>query len=355
MTRKSVAVGNTPRSRAGVRTPLLRLFVLLAAIGLLHEAAPAQQRPSRQPDAPVGSIQGRVFDKESREPIPFADVILVGTGKGVISGTDGTFRFVQVPEGIYQLRVNRMGYSSELIDQVRVQAAYVIKVDVGLAPIEVREMEPIEVSGLRELVDVEVAKSSHYVTSEEIQGMAVSVVSDVVSKQAGVVEEDGGLYIRGGRAEDTVYRIDGVIIRDLITGQSSAGNISARAVKSVEIITGGFDAEYGQALAGVIDIETKEGSTEFHGYGEYQSDHLPLVGDVYRNTRLDNFEIQVEGEEPIQKYVLRPLGVDVPGKITVFADVTGSFDDTYLPILAEDGSRRTLRSGYTDRFLGMEI
>ncbi|MBM3320174.1 MAG: TonB-dependent receptor [Candidatus Eisenbacteria bacterium] len=335
--------------------PLLRaLPLLLLAMLIAFGGASAQQRPAK-PSGPVGSIQGRVYDKETRDPVPFADVILVGTGKGVISGTDGTFRFVQIPEGIYQLRVNRMGYSSELIDQVRVVGTYAIKVDAGLSPIEVREMEPIEVSGLREIVDVEVAKSSQYVTAEEIQGMAVSVVSDVIGKQAGVVQEDGGLFVRGGRAEDTVYRIDGVIIRDLITGQSSAGNISARAVKSVEIMTGGYEAEFGQALSGVIDIETKEGSTEFQGYVEYQSDHLPLFGDIYRDTRLDNFEVQVEGEEPIQKLVLRPLGAELPGKITYFADVAGSFDDTYLPVRAADGSRNTLRSDYVDRFLGMDI
>lgn len=347
--------------RPFVRSPAAALLVSLAlplALFVLAGRASAQARPVPRPPAPppsVGSIQGRVHDKSTTDPVPFADVILVGTGKGAITAADGTFRLPQVPEGIYQLRVSRMGYAPELVDQVRVQASYVLKLEVGMSPVDVREFDPIEVSGLRELVDVEVAKTSQYVTADEIQTMAVSVVNDVVSKQAGVVEEDGGLYVRGGRAEDTVYRIDGVIIRDLITGQSSAGNISARSVKSVEIITGGFDAEYGQALAGVIDIETKEGSREFHGYGEYQSDHLPLLGDIYRNSRLDNFEIQLEGEEPLQRYLLKPLGARVPGSLTFFADVSGDFDDTYLPIRAADGSDNTLRSNYVDRFLGLDV
>jgi hypothetical protein len=330
------------------------LAALVAGSAAGQTGAPPRPGP-RPAEGAVGSIQGRLHDKETTEPVAFADVILVGTGKGVVSGADGSFRFTQIPEGIYQIRVHRMGYAEEFVDQVRVQASYVMKLDIGLAPVQVRELETVEVTGLREIVDVEVAKTSQIVTAEEIQDMAVTVVSDVASKQAGVVEEDGGLYVRGGRAEDTVYRVDGVVIRDLITGQSTAGNISARAVKSVEIITGGFDAEYGEALAGVIDIETKEGSTELHGYGEYQSDHLPLVGDVYRNTRLDNFEVQVEGEEPLQKYALKPLGVKVPGKMTFFVDISGDFDDTYLPVRAADGSDNTLRSNYTDRFLGLDI
>lgn len=332
------------------RSARFPFFFLLLALAVGLGAFPALAE-----DPPVGSIQGRVYDKESGDPIPFADVILVGTGKGIISGQDGSFRFVQIAAGIYQVRVNRMGYGSELVDQVRVEAGYAMKMSVGLQPIEVREVETIEVSGTRDLVDVNVAQTSHYVTSAEIQDMAVTVIDEVVSKQAGVVQEDGGLYVRGGRSEDTVYRVDGVIVRDLITGQSTAGNISARSVKSVEIITGGFDAEYGQALAGVIDIETKEGSTDYHGYGEYQSDHLPLFGQIYRNYDLDNFEMQVEGEEPLQAFALRPLGIDVPGKLTFFLDFAGDFDDTYLPVRASDGSSNTLHSNYRDKFLGLNI
>ncbi|MFH1278838.1 MAG: carboxypeptidase regulatory-like domain-containing protein [Candidatus Eisenbacteria bacterium] len=328
--------------------PFLLPFVLLAA-------ALVPTSPLLAEDPEIGSLQGRITDKETGEAIAFADVILVGTGKGIISGQDGSYRFVMIPAGIYQLRVNRMGYGSELLDQVRIEAGYVMKRDIGLQPIAVREMEPIEVSADREMVDVEVSQTSHYITSAEIKDMAVTVIDDVVGKQAGVVEQDGGLYVRGGRAGDTVYRIDGVIIRDLITGGSSAGNISARSVKSVEIITGGFDAEYGQALAGVIDIETKEGSTELHGYGEYQSDHLPLFGQIYRSYDLDNFEFQIEGEEPFQAFALRPLGIDVPGKLTFFLDVSGDFDDTYLPVKAAGGGDNTLRSNYRDSFLGMDI
>ncbi len=328
-------------------------FLAFLLIGALLFPTPFDR--SGAADVPVGSIQGRVYDKETGESIGFADVILVGTGKGAITSQAGSFRFVQIPAGIYQIRVNRMGYGSEFLDQVRVEAGYANKVSVGMDPIEVREVEVIKVSGLRELVDVEVAQTSHYVTADEIQDMAVTVVDEVVTKQAGVVQDEGGLYIRGGRAEDTVYRIDGVIIRDLITGRSTAGNVSARSVKSVEILTGGYDAEYGQALTGVVDIETKEGSTEFHGYGEYQSDHIPLFGDVYRNTSLDNFEVQLEGEEPIQAFLLKPLGLKVPGRLTAFVDLSGNFDDTNLPIQAADGSNNTLHSSYDDRFLGMKI
>jgi len=343
-------VNPLPRRTVPPVSRRIRRSILLAGIAAITLLAPPVFAEEE-----VGSIQGRVHDKETGESIAFADIILVGTGKGVISQADGTFRFVQVPAGIYQIRVNRMGYGSELMDQVRVEAGYVQKVSIGLSPIEVRELETIEVSGDRELVDVEVAKTSHYVTSTEIQEMAVTVLDDVVSKQAGVVEGDAGLFVRGGRAEDTVYRIDGVVVRDLITGTSTAGNISARSVKNVEIITGGFDAEYGQALAGVIDIETKEGGTELHGYGEYQSDHLPLVGGVYRNFDLDKFEIQMEGAEPISSLLLKPIGLEIPGKLTFFFDIAGDFDDTYLPVKASDGSSNTLHSSYTDKFLGFDI
>ncbi len=319
----------------------------------------------------VGSIQGRVKDSDTGEPIAFTDVILVGTGKGTITKKDGTFILVQVPEGYYQVRLNRMGYLSKVLDQVKVEAGYSKKLNVSMDPIAVREVETIEVSGERALVDVQIAKTSHYVTAKEIEAMAVTVIDDVVGKQAGVIVEDDALYVRGGRAEDTVYRVDGVIIRDLITGRSSAGTISARTVQSVEIITGGFDAEFGQALAGVIDIKTKEGSLDYHGYGEYQTNVPFLAGWRSDGTfsrekldfNLDNFEFQIEGAEPLSNFGLKRLGMDVPGKLTFFLSLSGAFDDTYLPVQAADDPRgatpdqasSTLNSNYRDKFLGFEF
>lgn len=334
--------------KPSVRNTALLISLAFAAFTLFTpSSADAQAR--------IGSIQGRVVDQETAEAIAFADIILMGTGKGAISKVDGSYLLVQIPEGIYQVRVNRMGYKSELIDQVRVEAGFSKKLQIKMEPIAVREVEVIEVSGDRTLVDVEVATTSRFITSEEIEAMAVTVVNDVVSKQAGVVEQDDGLYVRGGRAEDTVFRIDGVVVRDLITGRSSAGNISARAVKSVEVITGGFDAEYGQALAGVIDIQTKDGASNFAGYGEYQTDHLPLVSKTYRNFDLDNFDVQLEGPEPISKYLLKPLGWKVPGKLSFFWTISGEFDDTYLDVRAADGGSSTLNSNYVDSFLGADI
>ncbi len=332
-------------------------FVAAAFLLILLSSLPAHAQQQR-----VGSITGRIIDKETEEPIAYADVILVGTGKGTISKPDGTFLFVQIPEGYYQVRFNRMGYSSKVIDKVRVEAGYSKRLAIKMDPIAVREVETIEVSGDRELVDVDIAQTSRYVTSEDIEDMAVTVISDVVGKQAGVVEDDGEIFVRGGRAEDTVYRIDGVVQRDLITGRSSAGNISARSVESMEVLTGGYAAEYGQALGGVINITTKQGSDVFRGAYEYKTDHMPLVKEAYRSYNLDDFEIQAEGPEPLNRFLLAPLGLKVPGKLSFFVDVAGEFNDTYLPVHSEQDSLgnfahggRTLRSNYIDNFLGFDI
>ena len=306
-------------------------------------------------DKPVGSLQGKITDKETEEEIAFADIILVGTGKGAISRADGSFIFVQIPEGYYQVRVNRMGYKSEVLEQVKIEAGYSQRLHIKMDPIAVREVETIEVSGDRELVDVEVAQTSRYVTAEDIEDMAVSVVSDVVGKQAGVIEEDGEIFVRGSRASDTVYRIDGVVQRDLITGGSSAGNLSARSVQTIEVLTGGFAAEYGQALGGVVNITTKQGSDIFQGAYEYKTDHFPGATGGARYSNMDDFEIQAEGPEPFSKYVLAPLGVEVPGKLSYFLDVSGEFSDTYLDVKAADGSSNTLNSNYVDNFLGFDV
>ena len=69
---------------------------------------------------------------------------------------------------------------------------------------------------------------------------------------------------RGGRTDETVFMINGVANRDLVTGQSTAGQLNARSVAEVNVATGAYDVRYGNALSGVVEIKLKEGGDRFH-------------------------------------------------------------------------------------------
>jgi len=131
-------------------------------------------------------------------------------------------------------------------------------------------------------------------------------------------------------------------------------------VQSIEVLTGGFAAEFGQALGGVVNITTKQGSDVFRGAYEYKTDHVPGATGGAQYSNMEDFEIQAEGPEPFSKYVLAPLGIKIPGKLNFFFDLSGEFSDTHLDVRAavdEDGNSRsnTLNSNYVDNFLGMDI
>src|SRR5262249_31082695 len=147
--------------------------------------------------------------------------------------------------------------------------------------------------------------------------------------------------IRGGRSDETIFVVDGVTNRNLISGQSTAGNINARSVAEVNVITGGFDAKYGQALSGVVDVKLKEGSDKYHGGFSSQ-------GGAYGTYYL---AAQTSGPDWFTGS-LRKLGLHVPGNATFLIDVSSDFSDTYLPGIHDMSYPAHLRSGYQDSFLG---
>ena len=87
----------------------------------------------------------------------------------------------------------------------------------------------------------------------------------MLQQQAGINTEDDQIHVRGGRADETMFVVNGVANRDLVTGQSTAGQLNARSVAEVNVATGAYDVRYGNALSGVVEIKLKEGGDKFAG------------------------------------------------------------------------------------------
>jgi outer membrane cobalamin receptor len=104
--------------------------------------------------------------------------------------------------------------------------------------------------------------------------MPVNNISEVLSTMAGVVQNHGGNYIvgggyhfRGGRSSEITYLVDGFVVENALYGDMGMG-ISRNAISEISMITGAFNAEYGEATSGVINIVTKEGNQIIHGNSE---------------------------------------------------------------------------------------
>ena len=107
----------------------------------------------------------------------------------------------------------------------------------------------------RPLVQKDLTSTSVTVSSEDIRLMPVENVDQVINLQAGVV----GGHFRGGRSDEVLYLVDGVSVTDPFNN-SRGITVENSSIRQMEVISGAFNAEYGQAMSGVVNIVTQEGS-----------------------------------------------------------------------------------------------
>ena len=276
--------------------------------------------------AQTTTIRGRVIDKETGDPLYGVNVMVEGTYKGAATNEDGRFEITGLSPGDYNIKAMIIGYTPQLQTGIKVLFDRVINVEFSLESTVLALGQSLEVIGEKPLYEVNVTASQQQLTAKDIQQKAVENIGDLVSEQLGVVVQDNKIHIRGGRADESMYIIDGQSIRDPLTGYSNTLFVNASSIQELKVVTGGFNAEYGQAMSGIIDIQTKEGADHFSGGLQYKTDQLFADG---FNT--DIFQADLSGPEPITGKALPKIGVHVPGELSFFLSGYGHISDTYLP------------------------
>ncbi len=232
--------------------------------------------------AQYGKIRGVITDSETGETIIGASILIDGTTKGTATNVDGEYIILAVSPGEYKLRVSYIGYNTTYIEDVRVNIDLTTEINVSLTPQTIEGQEVVVVAE-RELVRKDVTASMASVGSKEIEAIPVENFSEVVELQAGVV--DG--HFRGGRSGEVGYWVDGVPVTDSFDGSLSAG-VENSSVQEVQVVTGAFNAEYGQAMSGIVNIVTKDGSNEFSGsVNAFTGDYISSRNNLF--TRIDNY------------------------------------------------------------------
>jgi outer membrane receptor protein involved in Fe transport len=187
--------------------------------------------------------------------------------------------------------------------------------------------QEVLIVGDKPLVNVEETSSKRSITSEDLKATAVVDVKDVVAQQVGVVQTDNEIHIRGGRASENSYLLDGISIQDPLAGTGFGLQLSTEAIQSVDVITGGYNAEYGQATSGVVNVALKDGTQEYHGSLSYKTDHLDRTNGSMHIFNQDFSEVTLSGPEPITSYLLPLVGIRDFGSLTFFADMSGNLSD----------------------------
>ena len=262
-------------------------------------------------------MSGRVVDRKTRHAIPFASVSIAGVQLGGLTDSEGQYLVKNVPPGTYEVTVRFLGYRPESRTGVAVAAGRNTVANFELSDIVVREEKAIEVSAERRLVEVKQGATVRSVTANEIRNLPVQTIGEVLQQQAGISADEDQIHVRGGRADETIFVVNGVANRDLVTGQSTAGQLNARSVAEVNVATGAYDVRFGNALSGVVEIKLKEGGDKLHG--EISSFGSDIDFDSYDLTAGFHQAITSSGSEMVAESIPKKGGHGLSGKHDVRA------------------------------------
>ena len=252
-----------------------------------------------------GKISGRVTDDETGEALPGVNVIIENTGMGASTDIDGIYFIINVPVGNYSLRANMIGYNSVITQDVAVRGDLTTSIDFRMTVKVLESDQEVIVTAERRMVQKDLTSGRSIVSAADIKEMPVESLSGIIETKAGIVSEaDGSIHIRGGRSSEVTYMIDGVPMTNPSSGGLAVG-LENSAVQELQILSGTFNAEYGQAMSGIINIVTKEGGTDYTGslsayLGDYYTDDTRFFeyGDQFDLLNIKNFEGSLSGPIP---------------------------------------------------------
>ncbi len=257
-----------------MRGKFLYLFIALIFTGSFLASTTSYAQTS-------GSIGGRVIDANDRSPLIGATVKVEGTSLGAVTNDNGEFIILNVDVGTYSVIATYIGYTDQRVNQVKVSVDQRTSVNFELKPEGEVVTDVIEITAERKGIDVD--QSGRLITQDQIENSGIRGIQNIVSKTAGVVQDERGnnINIRGGRTDENVVIVDGVITTNPIDGTSSAF-VQNGLLQEIAVYTGGFGAEYGNALSGVINVVTKGGSSSYTGSIEAITDEF--AGDWINTT-----------------------------------------------------------------------
>jgi len=227
-----------------------------------------------------GKIAGRVVDATNDAAMVNANVLIRGTTFGASTDLDGQYFILRVPPGTYTLEVSYVGYKTSVIEDVSVSTDLTTTMNVRMTPTAIAG-EEVVYTAERPLVRRDQTSMESHVRSEDIEVMPVETVDDVLDMQAGVTRDAaGGLHIRGGRTTEVSYLVNGISITDDYN-KGQALEVANEAVEELQVISGAFNAEYGNAMSGIINLVTKGGSNVYTGrveaqFGDYVSSRTEI-------------------------------------------------------------------------------
>ncbi len=214
--------------------------------------------------AAQGTLRGFVYEKDSEEPVPFANVVIDGTTYGASASENGYYIIDKVPAGTYKVTASFVGYENNTQDVV-VRDGQIASLNFYLN--EGSELlEEVEISAAREERETKVLTSVVNLDPKEITRFSVGGDADIIKAVQvlpGVIttgDQGGQLYIRGGAPIQNLILLDGMIVYNPFHSIGFFSVFDNDILRSADVYTGGFSAEYGSRNSAVMDVRTRSGN-----------------------------------------------------------------------------------------------
>jgi outer membrane receptor protein involved in Fe transport len=263
----------------------------------------------------VGQIKGTITDKQSKQPIIGASVIIKGTKIGGMTDLDGKFQILRVEPATYSLVITSVGYAQTEVTDVTVQVDLTTEVNEALET-QAAKGTNVTVKATRDVISKFETGSLRSMGQEQIKSQPVAKVDDLLRSVAGVrTTSSGEVFIRGGRTGEVGYIVDGVPVNDPLGGTGNTGanlTLVSGSIQEIQIIKDGFDPEYGNALSGIVTIRSQTGNKDNTKL------NLRFLTDDFGNSKLnkysrnnDNYRAVLSGPDPLlTKKILPAFGLN---------------------------------------------
>ena len=302
-----------------------------------------------QSDRVSGKIRGKAVDAMTKDPLFGANILLlpVESGRGTMTNENGEFVIPNLITGVYSVKVSYMGYASTIIQSIEVSpgATTHILCSMSVEAIEGQEVNVVAES-MENTVDVKSVVTQVKYSGDQLYKMPVSNFTDVIANAGGVVKTEAGrsrgIHMRGGRSGEVAFYVDGILTNDPVD-RSQGVQIDKESIDVLTISKGGFSAEFGEAMSGIVTVVTKSGSKQnYSGNLIFETDQISNNNSVYNNN-YGKYNLQFGGPFPgLKKYlsfylsgsyagsnIVSPRSIKLPH--SSFTHPMGTFKMTFSP------------------------
>lgn len=217
-----------------------------------------------------GVVRGTVTDKTNGEPVIFTNVWLDGTGIGASTDINGFYSISEIPVGNYILMSTAFGYDTTKV-AISITPNKIITQKLLLSRKSI-ELQGVEIIAKKEDKRVETLVSVTKITAKDIQKIpsigGESDIAQYLQVVPGIVttgDQGGELFIRGGAPIENKVLLDGMTIYNPFHSIGLFSVFETDIIRNANVLTAGFNAEYGGRMSAVIDITTRDGNKNRFG------------------------------------------------------------------------------------------